>query len=269
LASLREVLLRFSIRDTGIGIPADKLERIFAPFEQADSSTTREHGGTGLGLSICTQLVALLDGRLWVESKEGEGSTFHFTAKLQVDQTKREPRPDGAEQPRARGNAPGAAPGPMATPGASLGGLPVLVVVGNERERMALENLLAGWGMRPAGVGSASAAFAQLIQAVVEGTPYAFVILEERLPDSTGWDLARQIERTAMTCRTIVVHDPTSSPNPPTGAAAHLTRPMRSRDLLRVLDDLAPRDGQTSTLLESGVRRQESGVRKEPAVPDP
>jgi len=75
-------VLHFSVRDTGIGIPADKLTAIFEPFAQADVSTTRTHGGTGLGLSICTHLVELMGGRMWVESEVGRGTVFHFTARF-------------------------------------------------------------------------------------------------------------------------------------------------------------------------------------------
>ncbi len=77
-----EVLLHYSVRDTGIGIPADKQAQVFESFTQADGSTTRQYGGTGLGLSICVQLVDMMHGRIWLESAEGEGSTFHFTARL-------------------------------------------------------------------------------------------------------------------------------------------------------------------------------------------
>lgn len=79
-----QMTVRFTVKDTGIGIPSDKLSEIFAPFMQADNSTTREYGGTGLGLTISRRLTEMLGGRIWVESEPGEGSSFHFTARFGI-----------------------------------------------------------------------------------------------------------------------------------------------------------------------------------------
>jgi signal transduction histidine kinase len=123
------VFLHFSVRDTGIGIPADQQQLIFEAFTQADGSTTRQYGGTGLGLAICTQLVQLMGGRIWVEREVDRGSTFHFTACFGVQ-----------SQPTAASR--------RATP-VSLQGLPVLVVDDNATNRRLLEEVLTHWGMRP------------------------------------------------------------------------------------------------------------------------
>ena len=81
-----EAMLRVEVRDTGVGVPLDKLRSIFEPFTQAEGSTARKYGGTGLGLSICRKIVALLDGEIWIESEEGHGSTFGFTARITMDE---------------------------------------------------------------------------------------------------------------------------------------------------------------------------------------
>jgi signal transduction histidine kinase len=133
------VVLHFSVKDTGIGIPAEKQSDIFHAFTQADGSTTRKYGGTGLGLTISRQLVSMMGGKLWVESTVGLGSTFHFTASFGLD-------PKGAGQSLETVDA------------HQFQGLPVLVVDDNLTNRTILEKMLTRLGMRPTLAGSGAAA---------------------------------------------------------------------------------------------------------------
>jgi two-component system sensor histidine kinase/response regulator len=212
----REALLHFTVRDTGIGIPADRREMIFESFRQADSSTTRQYGGTGLGLAICAKLVELMGGRIWVESEVGRGSEFHFTARLGVCD---EPP---AEPPRA------------AVP---LQGLRVLVVDDNATNRRILEEVLRNWRMLPTAVAGASEALAALRAAQAGGQAFELVLTDCHMPQTDGFDLARQIQQDDR-LRSAVIMMLTSGETPGAGSqcdelgiSAYLLKPVKQSEL--------------------------------------
>src|ERR1700693_3331338 len=167
-------ILRFSVRDTGIGIPADKRDKIFGAFTQADSSTTRKYGGTGLGLTIVGQLVALMGGKLWVESELGKGSTFCFT--VQVGQEETEPPSEPVDVPQ-------------------LAGVSVLVVDDNVTNRHILEGAVLRWKMVPTAVESAAAAMKALQQAHDSGTQLPLVLTDAHMPGVDGFGLVEAIRK--------------------------------------------------------------------------
>jgi CheY-like chemotaxis protein len=165
--------LRFSVRDTGIGIPPDKLATIFDEFTQADGSTTRLYGGTGLGLTIARQLVEMMDGRIGVESRLGEGTTFHFDVHLEP-----------AQRPLVES---------AGVDAEALHGMRVLVVDDNATNRLILDAMLRGWGMRPTLVDCGASALDALEVAAREGDGFPLVLLDACMPEMDGFDLAAAI----------------------------------------------------------------------------
>jgi PAS domain S-box-containing protein len=168
--------LLFSVRDTGIGIPREKQEKIFEAFEQADSSTTRRYGGTGLGLSIASRLVGLMGGRITVESEPGQGSTFLFTVRLHQPLL---------QQDRATRQIP-----------AELHALPILVVDDNAASRRTLLECLREWRTEPTAVGDGLSALESLRQAAAAGRPFALVVLDSRLPGRDALAVAARVRQT-------------------------------------------------------------------------
>ncbi len=174
--SADEITLHFSVRDSGIGISGEKQRVIFNAFEQADPTAARRFGGSGLGLAISSSLVALMGGRIWVESDGINGSTFHFTSRLSVQQL---PRPEHAP-----------------TDAAFLRDMPVLVVDDNATNRRILDEMLSThWGMKPTSVDGGSTALVELERAVRQGTAYPLVLLDARMPDMDGFAVAAEIRR--------------------------------------------------------------------------
>jgi PAS domain S-box-containing protein len=201
-APLREAFLHFSVRDTGIGIPADKQQLIFEAFAQADGSTTRKYGGTGLGLAISSQLVQMMGGRIWVESAPGQGSTFHFTGRFGLA---------GEPAPRT----------PAARPG-HLHGLPVLVVDDNATNRRILVEVLGNWGLQPHAVDSGPAALEAIGGAAATGRSFGLVLLDAHMPEMDGFTLAERLRQAPGSARAPVVM---------LTSAGHLDEPARCREL--------------------------------------
>ncbi len=163
------VVLDFSVRDTGIGIPKNKQARMFEAFEQADTSTTREYGGTGLGLAISKQLVELMHGEIRIESEVGKGTTFHFTARFKLQP---KPAPDDRQSRQDY-----------------LQGLRVLVVDDNETNRFILQEITSTWGLQPAVASGVDEAIATLEKARDSGQPIQLVLTDMYMPKRDGFAL--------------------------------------------------------------------------------
>ena len=148
--------LHIAVTDTGVGVPPEKQQQIFAPFVQADGSTSRRYGGTGLGLAICSRLADLMQGRIWVESRPGGGSVFHFTAPFGV--------PDA----------------PPAAEDGDLRGRRVLMVDNHATSRRILQSVLKSYAMDPAAAASGPAALELWHQAAADGRPYAVALVNAR-----------------------------------------------------------------------------------------
>ncbi len=212
-----ELTLQFSVSDTGIGIPADRLANVFEPFEQVDRFSTRRHGGTGLGLAICERLVELMHGRIWVDSEEGVGSTFHFTASFGVAP------PEFAESL------------PAVTD--SLAGASVLVVDDNATNRRILDELLRSWSMRPTVVADAASALEQLRQRHAAGEPFRLLLSDVAMPGMDGFHLVQELRRTNDSPQTVIMMltsgDQASdqSLSQSLGVAACLLKPLKQREL--------------------------------------
>jgi two-component system, sensor histidine kinase and response regulator len=167
------VELHFSVCDTGIGIAKEKQAAIFEAFTQADSSTTRLYGGTGLGLGITKRLVEMMDGKIWVQSDLGQGSTFHFTCHFKLNNQ----QPDELESRDPE----------------ILQGRSVLIVDDNKTNLIILVEMLAQWGIRSQGVESAQSALATLHSAHQAGNQFHLILTDLHMPGTDGLSFAEQV----------------------------------------------------------------------------
>ncbi len=167
-----EVSLNFAVRDTGIGIPEDRLQNIFEAFEQVDTSITRRFGGTGLGLAISSRLVGLMDGEMTCESEVGSGTTFRFTVRAHTTET-----PESS----------------FVTSQMNLEGVRILVVDDNSASRQALESTIQGWRMKPVVVADGPSAIERLEEAESSGEPFSLFLVDADMPEIDGFELAEQV----------------------------------------------------------------------------
>jgi signal transduction histidine kinase/DNA-binding response OmpR family regulator len=213
-----EVAVHFSVRDTGVGIPQEKQATIFGAFTQADNSITRKHGGTGLGLAICTRLIEMMDGRIWVESELGRGSSFHFTSRLGIQKLV----PAQAQSVKMN----------------MLRGLPVWIVDDNATNRRILKEIFDAWGMNPRMFDNGETTLTALRECKSLGQPVPLIILDVQMPDMDGFTVVEKMRQSpdfimpkvimmtsagfrgdAARCREL-------------GIAAYLSKPIAKLDLL-------------------------------------
>ncbi|HYH00914.1 MAG TPA: response regulator, partial [Terriglobales bacterium] len=220
-------VLHFSVRDTGIGIPQDKLNVIFDVFSQADPSTTRQYGGTGLGLAITSQLVKLMNGSIHVNSEVSVGSTFHFTIEFGTcPKDQLEPQP-----PRHDG----------------LSGLSVLVADDNWTNRLILEKLLISSGMVAESVGDGLTAILRLEETEAQAKPFSIVLVDRNMPDMDGLTLVSKIKERALGDKAMVMMLTSTDLAEDAvrcremGVAAYLTKPIARSELLKAISDAIKR----------------------------
>lgn len=216
------ITLHARIRDTGIGIPDDKLEAIFEAFRQADGSTTREYGGTGLGLSICRKIAGLMQGHVWAESQIGVGSIFHFTATL-----KKAPQQQVKSFTKV-----------------SLGNKRALIVDDNPTNLSILRHILQAAGLEVVAVEDSSLVEAILQQAINERRLFDLIILDIQMPAPDGYALARRIRHELPETGKIplLAYTSTTERNAQrckdAGFDAFLTKPTRREILFKTIEKL-------------------------------
>jgi PAS domain S-box-containing protein len=243
--------IEFSVSDTGVGIPAGKLETIFDDFTQADASTTRKYGGTGLGLGISRRLVESMKGSLTAASSLGEGSTFRFNARFDLAPPSHRKIRVGHQDIRPQ----------------DIRGRRVLVIDDNPTNCLILHETLQGWGSESDVFGLPEKALAGLAEAMASEQPYSLVLVDSRMPKMDGFETAAEIRQIAPDLPVVML---TSDARPGDGArrkeaglSGYAVKPLKSSDLLRLVC------GAMNPLEGPDVRRLENVNRKkaEPAKP--
>jgi two-component system, sensor histidine kinase and response regulator len=227
-------IVRFGVKDTGIGMTQEQRSRLFRSFSQADASTTRHYGGTGLGLAISKQLVELMGGEIGVESTPGEGSTFFFSLPLKK-------QPEGARHQAA-----------AALRGADLRGLRVMVVDDNETNRKIVHHQIISWGMKNGQAEDGHRALEILRSAAERSEPYDVAILDIHMPEIDGIELAKKIKADPLTSSTKLIMMTSvgrrgeGSEARQAGAEAYLTKPVRQSQLYDAIATVTAKLGKAA-----------------------
>ncbi len=217
-----QIVLHFAVRDTGIGIPEDKLSKIFEAFEQVDTSLTRRFEGTGLGLAISTRLVELMGGKTWVESTVGRGSTFHFTAVFGI--------PQDASQLVHRSTD-------------CLTGKRILVVDDNATNRLIMDEMLRSWSIVPVIVEGGMSAFQSFEAARELGRPFDLILSDLDMPEIDGFELVERLQASGDAASPVILmtsrQDATEiARRRGLRVAAYLTKPVKQSELFDSLVDV-------------------------------
>jgi len=215
--------LRFAVCDTGIGIPEDARELIFAPYSQVDTSTTRKFGGTGLGLTISWRVVELMKGRIWTEGSIGTGSTFYFTAQFAV-----------SDKPRVA----------VVSRPIDLSTVKLLIIDDNRTNRLILSEMLSRWGAVVTEAEGGQQGVAELLRAKQAGAPYSLVLLDRRMPGFDGFQVAEAIHKQpAMVGTTVLMLTSENRAGDiargrALGVSAYLVKPVKQAELLEAIQEV-------------------------------
>ncbi|MBN1647521.1 MAG: response regulator [Spirochaetales bacterium] len=246
------IIVKTTIKDTGIGIPDHKQHLLFHGFSQVDSSTTRKFGGSGLGLSICKSLSAMMNGEIGVESREGKGSEFWFTAKMKIQEDQASPFNVRSLSPSRNR---------------------ILVVDDNETSRNILKKVLEFWEFPVKTVDSGSKAYEMLLKAVEKGSPYSLCLIDLLMPKMDGWQLASEINSDKRVNSTKLF---LLSPSGASGAEAkmkllnwfdgYISKPVKLKDLfenlssvlnvpmdLEAVDELEPLEDESNVIEKADI----------------
>ncbi|MFC2161322.1 response regulator [Acidobacteriota bacterium] len=224
-------VIRFSVKDTGVGIPKDRQADVFESFTQADSSTVRKYGGTGLGLTISKQLVEMMDGHIGIKSEEGKGSTFWFVLPFKKQSHR--------------------AVSPVLVP-IDILELPVLIVDDNETNRRILHDQLHNWKLKPVVAASGSRALEMLKEAKNNKNPFPLVLLDMQMPEMDGEALCRSIKTDTNLKETVLVMLTSMGQRgdlqkmKEIGVAAYLIKPVRPSSLFDVIVEVMVKEENDS-----------------------